>query len=104
MVRSLSHSVPAGLECFVAAAQIHLWDDNPSTLDLLGFDAVVQPVLAALEQPDLDPLTISVQSPWGGGKSTMLELLYLQLRHQKRYVVVRTSPWEYDDHDDVRGT
>lgn len=88
----------------MTAAQIQLWDDNPSTLDLLGFDAVVQPVLAALEQPDLDPLTISVQSPWGGGKSTVLELLYLQLKDQKRYVVVRTSPWEYDDHDDVRGT
>lgn len=88
----------------MTAAPIQLWDDNPSTLDLLGFDAVVQPVLAALEQPDLDPLTISVQSPWGGGKSTVLELLYLQLKDQKRYVVVRTSPWEYDDHDDVRGT
>jgi KAP family P-loop domain len=88
----------------VVEARIDLWDDNPSTLDMLGFDAVVQPVLAALEQPDLDPLTISVQSPWGGGKSTILELLYLQLKDQKRYIVVRTSPWEYDDHDDVRGT
>lgn len=88
----------------MTAAPIQLWDDNPSTVDLLGFDAVVQPVLAALEQSDLDPLTISVQSPWGGGKSTILELLYLQLKDQQRYVVVRTSPWEYDDHDDVRGT
>lgn len=88
----------------MTAAQIQLWDDNPSSVDLLGFDAVVQPVLAALEQPDLDPLTISVQSPWGGGKSTVLELLNLQLMDQKRYVVVRTSPWEYDDHDDVCGT
>jgi hypothetical protein len=92
------------LEWFVTAAPVQLWDDNPSTLDLLGFDAVVQPVVAALEQPDLDPLTISVQSPWGGGKSTVLELLNLQLIDVKKYIVVRTSPWEYDDHDDVRGT
>ena len=94
----------AGLECFVTSAQILLWDDNPSTLDLLGFDAIVQPVVAALEQPDLDPLTISVQSPWGGGKSTILELLNFRLKDQTRYIVIRTNPWEYDDHDDVRGT
>ena len=27
--------------------KIRLWDDNPSTLDLLGFDAVVEPIVAA---------------------------------------------------------
>jgi len=86
------------------SAGIQLWDDNPSTLDLLGFNAVVQAVVAALEYPDLDPLTIGVQSPWGGGKSTVLGLLGLRLHGQPRYVVVRTDPWEYDDHDDVRGT
>lgn len=32
-----------------------LWDDNPSAIDLLGFDAVVAPVLAAIATPDLDP-------------------------------------------------
>jgi hypothetical protein len=88
----------------VSGTGIQLWDDNPSTLDLLGFDAVVEPVAAALEQPDLDPLTIAVQSPWGGGKSTVLELLALSLKDETRYIVVRTDPWEYDDHDDVRGT
>ena len=30
--------------------QIRLWDDNPSTLDLLGFDAVVEPIVAAVRE------------------------------------------------------
>jgi hypothetical protein len=82
---------------------IVLWDDNPSAVDLLGFDAVVAPILAAVEAPDLDPLTIGIHGPWGGGKSTILGLLEAELR-DGAYVVVATTPWEYDDRTDVKGT
>jgi len=84
--------------------RMSLWDDNPSLVDLLGFDAVVTPVLEAMSMPDLDPLTIGIQSPWGGGKSTVLGLLEEALKGTGRYVVITTDPWQYDDHDDVRGT
>ncbi len=47
------------------ALAVVLWDDNPATLDLLGFDAVAAPVLAAPRQPDLDPITIGFHAPWG---------------------------------------
>ncbi len=83
---------------------IALWDDNPSDVDLLGFDAVVEPVLAAIQAGDLDPLTIGIHGPWGGGKSTILGLLESELNNDKRYIVVRTDPWEYGDQADVKGT
>jgi hypothetical protein len=79
-----------------------LWDDNPSTEDLLGFDAVVAPIISALRQPNLNPVTIGVHSPWGGGKSTILNLLEAQ--KDDRWVIVRTNPWEYEDQLDVKGT
>lgn len=83
---------------------IRLWDDNPSKIDLLGFDAVVRPILDAISTPGLDPLTIGVQSPWGGGKSTLLNLISKSLSVDKTFLVIRTEPWQYDNHDDVRGT
>jgi KAP family P-loop domain len=83
---------------------IRLWDDNPSKIDLLGFDAVVRPILDAISTPDLDPLTIGVQSPWGGGKSTILNLISTSLSDDNTFLVIRTDPWQYDNHDDVRGT
>jgi hypothetical protein len=85
-------------------ARMALWDDNPAKADLLGFDAVVTAVEGALSIDDLDPLTIGVHSPWGGGKTTALGLLEERLEPHQDYVVVRTDPWEYDDHVDVRGT
>lgn len=83
--------------------RLRLWDDNPSLVDFLGFDAVVAPIIAAIGTPDIDPLAIGVHSPWGGGKSTVLNLLEKQLSEQPQYLVVRADPWQYDNHDDVRG-
>lgn len=82
---------------------LRLWDDNPSLVDLLGFDAVVEPIGAAVGAPGIDPLAIGVHSPWGGGKSTVLNLLDAKLKEEPGYIVVRTDPWQYDNHDDVRG-
>lgn len=84
--------------------QIRLWDDNPSSLDLLGFDAVVDPIVAAVREHKIHPLTLSVQSPWGGGKSTVLKLIEAEFRDDETCFIVSTNPWAYDDQDDVKGT
>lgn len=84
--------------------QIRLWDDNPSSMDLLGFDAVVNPIVAAVREHKIHPLTLSVQSPWGGGKSTMLKLIDAAFENDETCFVVSTNPWAYDDQDDVKGT
>src|SRR4051794_23921408 len=85
-------------------ASLRLWDDNPSSTDLLGFDAVVAPILDALATPDLDPLTVGVHSPWGGGKSTVLRLLHERLANDSHYLVIDIDPWRFDDQADVRRT
>ncbi len=84
--------------------QTRLWDDNPSEVDFLGFDAVVAPIVDAIVSEDLDPLTIGVHAKWGGGKSTVLNLIRSELGQVEDVLVIGTNPWEYDDHDDVKGT
>lgn len=84
--------------------RIRLWDDNPSSLDFLGFDAVVDPIVAAVREHHIHPLTLSVQSPWGGGKSTILKLIEAEFEGDSTCFVVSTNPWAYDDQDDVKGS
>lgn len=76
---------------------LRLWDDNPTDLDMLGFDAVVETVVAAVCSVDLDPVTVALQSSWGGGKSTALKLVDSRLKEVQKVAVVRCDPWEYDD-------
>jgi hypothetical protein len=85
-------------------ARTPLWDDNPAEVDLLGFDAVVAPIVDAIVSEGLDPLTIGVHAKWGGGKSTVLNLIRSELDEVDDVLVIGTNPWEYDDHDDVKGT
>lgn len=76
---------------------LRLWDDNPTEEDMLGFGPVVESVVAAVSSPDLDPVTVALQSSWGGGKSSALKLIEKRLRCNEDYVVVVCDPWEYDD-------
>lgn len=85
-------------------SEMQLWDDNPTAVDLLGFAPIVDTVVAVLNAPDLDPVTIGVHAPWGGGKSTVLGLLHKALEGQPGYRVIRLDPWEFDDQFDVRGS
>lgn len=77
--------------------RLRLWDDNPTELDMLGFDAVVETVAGAVCSADLDPVTVALQSSWGGGKSSALKLIEKRLEGVDKVVVVRCDPWEYDD-------
>lgn len=83
---------------------MRLWDDNPTVTDLLGIDTVVEAVAAALLARDLDPVTVALQSPWGGGKSSALDMLAERFEANERVLVVRVDPWEFEDSDDVRAT
>ena len=84
--------------------QFPLFDDNPTTLDLLGFGGVVGAVGRVLDSGGLDPVTIGIQSGWGGGKSTLLKLIEERLKGEERLLVVKVDPWEFEDSQDVRGT
>lgn len=77
--------------------KVRLWDDNPTEDDMLGFGPVVESVVAAVSSADLDPVTVALQSSWGGGKSSALKLIEKRLRLNEDFVVVTCDPWEYDD-------
>lgn len=81
-----------------------LFDDNPAITDLLGFGAVADAVVRVLTSGGLDPVTVGVQSGWGGGKSTLLNLVAERLEPVKHVLVVRVDPWEFETSQDVRGT
>lgn len=82
----------------------YLLDDNPATLDLLGFDAVVAPVVEAIRRSETHPLTVGIRGGWGTGKSTLLGLIEQSLSNERRVLVIRLDPWEFESADHLRTT
>jgi hypothetical protein len=83
-----------------ALTAMPLRDDNPSEIDLLGFEDVVDLVEEIVTRPDLDPVTVGVNAPWGGGKTTVLQLLKRRLDAREDIFCLLVSPWEYDNKTD----
>lgn len=81
-----------------------LRDDNPSSVDLLGFDDIVEAIESTITREELQPITVGVNAPWGGGKTTILRLLEKKLKTRQDVVVVYASPWEYDQSNDAKAT
>jgi predicted KAP-like P-loop ATPase len=77
-----------------------LRDDNPSEVDLLGFEDVVDVLESIVTRSDLDPVTVGVNAPWGGGKTTVLQLLKQRLDTREDVLCLLVSPWEYDNKTD----
>ena len=84
----------------VAHAAMPLRDDNPSKVDLLGFEDVVDILESIVTRADLDPVTVGVNAPWGGGKTTVLQLLKRRLDTRDDIFCLLVSPWEYDNKTD----
>jgi hypothetical protein len=84
----------------ITAAAMPLRDDNPSEVDLLGFEDVVDVVEEIITRPDLDPVTVGINAPWGGGKTTVLQLLKRRLDARENILCLLVSPWEYDNKTD----
>lgn len=81
-----------------------LFDDNPASVDLLGYTAIAEAIAETVLRSGLDPVAIGVNAMWGGGKSTVLKLTAEKLREHSDVIVVEVDPWEFVDSGDPRGT
>ena len=74
--------------------------DAPAKNDTLGFEPYVNAVAAFLAHPQTGvPLTISIEGPWGSGKSSFLEQLESRLKGE--FLTIRFNAWRHEKAEEL---
>jgi predicted KAP-like P-loop ATPase len=83
-----------------------MWSDNESKEDLLGFQYLAQAVISIVKNETLLPATIGVFGDWGGGKSTLIEIVRAQLttntERKAGTVVLSFNGWLFEGYEGAK--
>lgn len=70
--------------------------------DKLGFNSTVEALAKFLDNKEtVPPLTISVNGPWGSGKSSLMKMLATRLEETGRWRKVWFNAWHYQKQDQI---
>lgn len=80
----------------------HMWSDNEATLDLLGFNHLIEAICAILNRNDLLPATIGVFGDWGSGKSSLIGMVRELLEEDDETLVLSFNGWLFEGYEDAK--
>ena len=84
---------------------IHVWQDNETEIDLLGFDVHADLIRSVVTDPTILPVTVGVFGDWGGGKSSIMKMLQKQLSDETAYpnvVCLYFNGWTFEGYEDAK--
>jgi predicted KAP-like P-loop ATPase len=83
-----------------------MWSDNESKEDLLGFHYLAQAVISIVKNETLLPATVGVFGDWGGGKSTLIEIVRTKLTTDAEKVagtvVLSFNGWLFEGYEGAK--
>jgi predicted KAP-like P-loop ATPase len=84
---------------------IHVWQDNETEVDLLGFDVHADLIRSVITDPSVLPVTVGVFGDWGGGKSSIMKMLEKELSNEATYpdvVCLYFNGWTFEGYEDAK--
>lgn len=79
-----------------------MWSDNETSVDLLGFQHLSNAVLSIIRKDHLLPTTIGVYGDWGGGKSSLVQIIQAELEKEEGVVVLSFNGWLFEGYEDAK--
>src|SRR5258707_15577452 len=88
-----------------ARPPIHIWQDNETENDLLGFDVHADLIRAVITDQSVLPVTVGVFGDWGGGKSSIMKMLQKALSNDQEFpdvVCLYFNGWTFEGYEDAK--
>jgi KAP family P-loop domain len=100
------HQIPPSAHTGIdPALRTVLYRDTPVediAHDRLGFGAMVNALRRFLDNPDTaPPVVLSVNGPWGSGKSSVMKMLSRELGKTGRFRIVWFNAWQYHREEQI---
>jgi len=80
----------------------HMWADNETDQDLLGFSIHAQLLQSIVTDSGMLPVTVGLFGDWGGGKSSILKILQHELLKDDNFAVIYFNSWVFEGYDDAK--
>ena len=107
MVRSLDDywKETVGSGASAKASSLHVWQDNETDVELLGFHVHADLIRSVITDPGVLPVTVGVFGDWGGGKSSIMKMLKKDLSDEGAYpnvVCLYFNGWTFEGYEDAK--
>lgn len=83
-----------------------MWSDNEAKEDLLGFQYLCDGIVSIVKNESLLPATLGVFGDWGGGKSTLIEMVKTHLSTEEEkdagVVVISFNGWLFEGYEGAK--
>lgn len=79
-----------------------MWSDNETSIDLLGFQHLTSAVIGIVKNKHLLPATIGIYGDWGGGKSSLIQMVQAELEKEDGVVVLPFNGWLFEGYEDAK--
>jgi hypothetical protein len=79
-----------------------VWSDNETSIDLLGFQHLTSVVIGIVKNKHLLPATIGIYGDWGGGKSSLIQMVQTELEAEEGVVVLPFNGWLFEGYEDAK--
>ena len=84
---------------------IHVWQDNETENDLLGFDVHADLIRSVVTDQSVLPVTVGVFGDWGGGKSSIMKMLQKEVSNEEAHpdvVCLYFNGWTFEGYEDAK--
>jgi len=83
---------------------LHIWSDNETDEDLLGFQVHADLIRTCVTDQRILPLVLGVFGDWGGGKSSIMQMLHRDLSGEKypNTVAIFFNGWMFEGYEDAK--